>query len=127
RGETAVPVQIWRAGKIVDLTVRSGPLGIQLSPRPAAEAIRAKRVGDRALETSRGSTFARLPGTRIETEAIARLFAEPMVLLGADASAQRLRQLAAADQLRQFRYLHLATHGVVNNQVPLYSALILAQ
>src|SRR5207253_223189 len=72
-------------------------------------------------------TFTPLPGTRIETEAIARLFTESVVLLGSDASAQRLAQLAAKDQLRQFRYLHLATHGMVNHQIALYSALILAQ
>lgn len=125
--EARVPLQVWRAGKVLNVKVRPGPLGAQLSLRPAAEALLAKRAGDQALQTSRGSAFAPLPGTRIETQAIARLFPESVVLLGADASVQRLAQLASANQLRQYRYLHLATHGIVNHQIALYSALILAQ
>src|SRR5207249_447864 len=75
RTEAGVPVQVWRAGKAVDLAVRPGPLGVQLSQRSAAETLLAKRAADRALQTSRDSTFAPLPGTRLETQAIARLFA----------------------------------------------------
>src|SRR5207249_1909989 len=43
------------------------------------------------------------------------------------ASEQRLQQLARDEQLRQFRYLHLATHGDMNTRIALQSALMLAQ
>jgi CHAT domain-containing protein len=127
RTVASVPLQVWRGGKVQDLTVRPGLLGVELSPLTPAEAILAKRSGDRAVQRSRGMPFAPLPGTRIETQAIARLFPESLVLLGADASARRLALLAKADQLRQYRYLHLATHGIVNHRIALYSALLLAQ
>src|SRR5206468_9000453 len=65
RTEAGVPVQVWRAAKVVDLAVRPGPLGVQVSERPAAETLVAKRAADRALQTSRDSTFAPLPGTRL--------------------------------------------------------------
>src|SRR5262249_2417182 len=82
---------------------------------------------DALLERTQGKAFAPLPGTRWEVEAIAQLFPQPEVLLGSKANEQELEQLAAADRLRAFRYLHFATHGVLDDQVALRSALILSQ
>jgi tetratricopeptide (TPR) repeat protein len=122
----SVPVQIWRAGKVLNRVVRPGALGVQFAQRPAGEVLQVKHAGDRAVQSSRGTPFAPLPGTRIEAESIARLLPEPVLLLGSEANVGRLEQLADQEQLRQFRYLHLATHGVANNRIALYSALILA-
>jgi CHAT domain-containing protein len=47
--------------------------------------------------------------------------------MGSQASAQNLEQLASSGGLRTFRYLHLATHGVLDDKRPLCSALVLAQ
>jgi CHAT domain-containing protein/Tfp pilus assembly protein PilF len=93
--------------------------------RRSAQASRALALGDPQF-SGPSTAWPQLPGTRIETQAIAQLFADPVVLLGAEASARRLAQLAAKNQLRQFRYFHLATHGAVDNQVALNSALVLA-
>lgn len=68
-----------------------------------------------------------MAGTRREVEAIARLFQEPQTLLGSDASEQNLQELAASGRLRQFRFLHLATHGEMKDDLPMQSALILSQ
>jgi CHAT domain-containing protein len=124
--KVSVPVQIWRAGKVLNRGVRPGALGVQFAQRPAGEVLLAKRDGDWAVQSSRGTSFAPLPGTRIEAESIARLLPEPVLLLGSEANVGRLGQLADQDKLRQFRYLHLATHGVANNRIALYSALVLA-
>jgi CHAT domain-containing protein len=61
-------------------------------------------------------------------EALAQLFpkADQLQLLGSDASEQRLDELAAG-RLRDFRFIHLATHAVVDSERPMQSALILAQ
>jgi CHAT domain-containing protein len=76
----------------------------------------------------REATFTPLPGTRREVLSISRLFAKkPRLLLGADASEQKLDELAASGGLRQFRYVHFATHGVLDDSRPMQSALILAQ
>jgi CHAT domain-containing protein len=68
-----------------------------------------------------------LPGSRREVEAIARLFEGATLLLGSEASEQRLDDLAAKDQLRKYRYVHLATHGMINAQNARQSALLLSR
>jgi CHAT domain-containing protein len=116
----------------------SGTLFARLRAKRAEAAAprRLLALGDPAFRTAddvtadagaaprRGPAFAPLPGTRREVEAIAALFPEADRLLGADASKA---QLASRERdLGRYEILHLATHGVVNPQVALQSALILA-
>jgi CHAT domain-containing protein len=68
---------------------------------------------------------APLPGTRLEVEAITALFAQSTRLLGSDASRRQLDQLRP--QLKDYRVIHLATHGYADRRTALGSALILAQ
>jgi CHAT domain-containing protein len=86
-------------------------------------------LGDPVFARSGGAKkpFTELPGTRREVEAIARLFDRADRLLGSDASEQRLEALATLGRLKDYAYLHLATHGVVDRQIAMHSALILAQ
>jgi CHAT domain-containing protein len=84
------------------------------------------------LETTRGATFEPLPGSRLEVEAIASLFAgagadQPTLLLGADASERCLDELTESGTLGQYRHIHLATHAVMDDEVAMRSALILSQ
>jgi CHAT domain-containing protein len=74
-----------------------------------------------------GPSFQRLAGSRREVEAIVRLFDAPDELLGSRASEQQLEQLSASGRLQDYRYLHLATHGVLDSKSAMQSALILAQ
>ena len=90
-------------------------------------ALAAQRSADEMLRRTRGPVPAPLPDSRAEVEAIARLFDRPTLLLGSDASEQQLNALAAADALRRFDVLHLATHGVLDDRVALHSALLLAR
>jgi CHAT domain-containing protein len=63
-----------------------------------------------------------LPATEAEVRAISRLFGPGAVLAtGADASEERFKSTAS-----RARSLHLATHGLVNERAPMYSALALA-
>jgi CHAT domain-containing protein/tetratricopeptide (TPR) repeat protein len=75
----------------------------------------------------RSVAYARLPGTRQELLGVARVFPETRLLLGSQASEQNLDRLAASDGLRAYRYLHFATHGVLDDGRPLRSAIILAR
>ena len=72
-----------------------------------------------------------MPGTRREVEALALLFhaagRPTRALLGADASEPELDRLAAAGELGRFAFIHLATHGVIDEGVPARSAVILTQ
>ena len=67
-----------------------------------------------------------LPAHRLEARTLAALV-ETTALLGSAASQQKLAALAAADKLKDFRLLHLATHGQANAVQPKLTALILVQ
>ncbi|MFI5455327.1 MAG: CHAT domain-containing protein [Isosphaerales bacterium] len=75
--------------------------------------------------------FPPVPGTRYEVKALARLFQldnrPTRILLGADASESELDRLAASGELKQFGFIHLATHAVIDEGVPARSAVILTQ
>jgi tetratricopeptide (TPR) repeat protein len=129
-----VPVTVWREGKTLDKELRPGKLGAVLASAPAPQALAAKYEADRWLARSRGGDDGRwdpLPGTRIEAEGLRKLLAgttpEPLVLADSEASEQRLYDLAKSGELGKYRYLHLATHGTVDDRFPLRSAIILSR
>jgi CHAT domain-containing protein/Tfp pilus assembly protein PilF len=69
-----------------------------------------------------------LPGSRLEVQALAALLpGKAEVLLGSDASEQRLDTLAASGKLKDYRLIHLATHGDVYLSQAGWSALLLAR
>lgn len=88
---------------------------------------------DETIARLRSEVYLPLPGTRVEVEVIARLFGSssggsaPTILLGSDAREQRLCAAAAAGELETFRYIHFATHAVVNDRVPMQSCLVLSR
>jgi CHAT domain-containing protein/tetratricopeptide (TPR) repeat protein len=129
-----VAVSVWRAGKTLDKELRPGKLDAVLANDPAPLALAAKYEADRWLAKSRGGDDGRwdpLPGTRIEAEGVRKLLAgatpEPLVLADSEASEQRLYDLAKSGDLGKYRYLHLATHGTVDDSFPLRSAIILSR
>src|SRR5205807_2022706 len=77
------------------------------------------------LAGSRGPVLAPLPGTRREVEAVAALFPQADQLVGADAARPRLAALER--EFGRYDVVHLATHGLVNWEVALESALVLSQ
>ena len=72
-----------------------------------------------------------MPGTRYEVEALARLFQADdrptRTLLQADASEPELYRLATSGELGRYGFIHLATHGVIDEAIPTRSAVILTQ
>jgi len=85
------------------------------------------------LTTARGRSYEPLPATRHEVEAIAALFhvpgdeSRPTVLLGAEASEERLDALSRSGRLARYRYIHLATHGEMDDRRAMNSAMILSR
>jgi CHAT domain-containing protein/Flp pilus assembly protein TadD len=75
--------------------------------------------------------FEPLPGTRNEVEVLSRLFKSDdrptRTLLATDANEPELDRLAASGELVRFGFIHLATHGVIDEAVPARSAVILTQ
>jgi tetratricopeptide (TPR) repeat protein len=125
-----VTVTVWREGvdKPFARTVPPGRLGVVLDRQPARDALADRRKADALLASLRGGGWKDLPGTRVEVALLAGLFGpSATVLLDSAASEQRLDELRAAGRLRDFRYLHLATHGEGNDHRAFESVLILAQ
>jgi CHAT domain-containing protein/tetratricopeptide (TPR) repeat protein len=128
-----VPVELWRDGRSSRRDLARGKLGVVLDPRPAPEAIAANRAINQVLVAARGGSeeFAPLPGTRYEVEALARLFQADhrptRTLLATGASEPALDRLAGSGELGRFGFVHLATHGVIDEDVPTRSAVILTQ
>jgi tetratricopeptide (TPR) repeat protein len=132
-GDKPISVEVWRDGRSSPRNLAPGELGVVLDPRPAPVVIAEQRKLEQVLVSARGGNeqFNRLPGTRNEVEALDRLFNSDdrptKILLGTDASEPEMDRLAASGELARFGFIHLATHGVINEGVALRSAVILTQ
>src|SRR5262249_8492850 len=128
-----IPVEVWQEGHTTKRDLGPGTLGVVLDPRPVALAIRDQRRLDQVLIAARSGPehFQRLPRPRPEVEALARLFQSARrparLLTDTQASEPGLEQLAASGALGRFAYIHLATHGVIDEASPLRSSVILTQ
>jgi hypothetical protein len=127
-GPRKIPVTYWRAGITRQVEVAAGPLGVVFDQRPAREVVLASQAADRVLVGMRGGTHERLPGTRREVEAIAALFPPQGVttVLGENACESTVQELARSGRMKDFRFLHFATHGESDPSNAYRSALILA-
>jgi tetratricopeptide (TPR) repeat protein len=132
-GDKSIAVEIWRDGQPSRREMDSGKLGVVIDSRPAPEAIAADRAIKKILVAARssGDHFDPLPGSRDEVEAIARLFKDngqpTRTLLGAEAVEPEMDRLTTSRELGRFGFIHLATHGVIDEDVPARSAVILTQ
>jgi CHAT domain-containing protein len=66
----------------------------------------------------------RLPYTRKEADAIAKLVAPGQRKIAVDFAATR--RFALSDEMSQFAIVHFATHGILNNKNPELSGLVLS-
>ena len=132
-GEKAVAVEVWRDGRVSSRDLAPGRLGLVLDPQAAPAAIAEGRKLQKVLVAARGggADFVPLPGTRYEVEAVAQIFKSDnrpvRTLLETQASEPELDRIAASAELSKFSFIHLATHGVIDEEIPTRSAVILTQ
>jgi CHAT domain-containing protein len=113
--------------------VLADPVFHQNDPRisPPGES-GAKRVDvasvatdvERSAAESGLADFLRLRFSRYEAEQIIRLAAERKQLKALDFAASRAT--ATSDELGQYSIIHFATHGLINNQHPELSGIVLS-
>src|SRR5262249_39342067 len=89
----------WRDGQTLSARLGGAPLGVSVDERSARAAVRAWRRDQEAV-AQRGTGHKRLPGTRVEVEAIAALVKGSTRLTGSDASEQRLDELRQKGELK---------------------------
>jgi tetratricopeptide (TPR) repeat protein len=132
-GASPIPIEVWSNGVSSRRTVAPGKLGVVIDPRPASVAIAEQRKLKQVLAAARSGEeeFTPLPGTRREVESLALLFKSDgrpaHALMGTDASEPELERMASANELGKFAFIHLATHGVIDERIPARSAVILTQ
>jgi CHAT domain-containing protein/Tfp pilus assembly protein PilF len=103
--------------------IESASRPIDVPSRAFESASRAFESASRAIESaSRGKAIRSLPGTQREADVLKKLFPNAMVLTGDKAQEGVFKEKAGS-----YRYLHLATHGFVNDSSPLLSSVILAK
>ncbi|HEX5965060.1 MAG TPA: CHAT domain-containing protein, partial [Pyrinomonadaceae bacterium] len=78
----------------------------------------------RSASESGGGELMRLHFSRQEADEIARLAGERRNLKAVDFAASRT--MATNDQLSDYRIVHFATHGLINNQHPDLSGIVLS-
>jgi hypothetical protein len=129
-GTEDVAVAVWRDGRnLDDLAVAPGKLDAIISADPPAVALRKARDLNDLTDARVRDGLAPLPATRREVAAIATLLPpeRTTLLLGSRASEQELDALAAAGKLKNYRLVHLATHGTVDPSSAAHSFLSLAR
>jgi CHAT domain-containing protein len=88
------------------------------------ERVTTTRAVTRDNAVAGSVALPRLPASRREAEALAALVAEPQKKVALDFAAQRAAVLN--EVLSQYRYVHFATHGLLDNGHPELSALALS-
>jgi CHAT domain-containing protein/Tfp pilus assembly protein PilF len=72
------------------------------------------------------SRLNNLPGTLTEVKAIGGIVAGSLIYTGADASEMTIKKLSREGQLRKFKVVHFATHGIFIQDMPELSAIVLS-
>jgi CHAT domain-containing protein/Tfp pilus assembly protein PilF len=102
----------------------------RLASSSSAKGQHASPDDDALVEAQRSASesgvgdLRRLRFSREEAEEIARLAGEKRNLKALDFAASRA--VATNDQLRDYRIVHFATHGLINNQHPDLSGIVLS-
>jgi CHAT domain-containing protein/Tfp pilus assembly protein PilF len=99
---------------------------VQSSGKSRAAVEETSPVGDekRSARESGLADLVRLRFSRMEADEIARLAADKMKLEAIDFSANRA--LATSAEIGQYRIVHFATHGLINNLRPELSGVVLS-
>lgn len=87
--------------------------------RPPSNPDLARAAEDFSIES-----FDRLPFTRVEAESIAQFFPKHARRVALDFEASR--DLVESQELKRYRILHFATHGLLNSKHPELSGLVLS-
>jgi CHAT domain-containing protein len=101
------------------------PRLVSVDGRPPVAQTQSELAPNWATRSVLSGDLPRLQGTRNEAMAIAELFADdpPLIALGFEAS----RNSVFASNLRDYRILHFATHGMVDRRSPELSSLVLSR
>jgi CHAT domain-containing protein len=119
-------ISVWRDGKMNTKDVPHGKLGVVLDLDPAPKAIANRReIYTQLAKLTRGGDWEELPGTAAELKGLESLFPRSTIFTRKDANPKKLVELLADGKLKEYAYLHFATHGEGNATLSMQSSLIM--
>ncbi len=114
-----------------DARVKSGKKGNEPATRSLNGASRSHQLKEPAIKTSPAQTgeqepvsIQRLPFTRLEADEILSLVPASASKKALDFDASRVT--ATSPELGEYRYVHFATHGILNSEYPELSGIVLS-
>jgi len=105
-----------------DERVTPGAAGSVAKPRGTFRGIVRRSASDIGLQSNNDSYLERLIYSRKEAEAIVAIAPHTKALLDFQAS----RRMALSPELANYRIVHFATHGFMDNKHPEFSGLVLS-
>lgn len=121
-----ITVQIWRAGRELERTVRTGSLGIQFAALSADRAMAQENRLHKVARLTR-DTMQELPGAAREIAVVSRLFSESTVFAREQATKKNIIAMSESGDLANYDILHFATHGRLDKVRSMNSALLLSE
>lgn len=68
-----------------------------------------------------------LPGTLSEIKAISKIIPNAQMISGRQVTEEQIKKLSDADQLKQYKVIHFAIHGITIPEAPQLTAVVLSQ
>ncbi|HBE04782.1 MAG TPA: hypothetical protein DC049_20230 [Spirochaetia bacterium] len=68
-----------------------------------------------------------LPGTLSEVKSLQAIIPSGKIITGSGVCKKNIRQLSESGELKKYKYLHFATHGIAVPEIPELSALVLSR
>lgn len=84
-----------------------------------------KNMGKIYDKLQRGG-WTNLPGTKVEATAISMLEENSTLITGQEANETRIKKMSKSEELKKYRILHFATHGIAVPEMPELSAIVLS-
>jgi CHAT domain-containing protein len=94
------------------------------TPKPPAAWLNELERAARGVDESERAGFDRLPATRAEAQAAVKFAPAGTSRIALDFAANQTT--ATGGELSQYRYVHFATHGLLNSEHPELSGLVLS-
>lgn len=91
------------------------------------ESLTGKRSTGFAYDQLGYGSWNNLPGTEQEVEAINMIIEGAKVLKGIEVTEEKIKELSRSGELKKYKVLHFATHGITVPEIPELSAIVLSQ
>ncbi len=91
------------------------------------ENISGKRSAGFAYDQLGYGSWSNLPGTEKEVNEIGKIVGNSKIIKGTEVTEELIKELSTKGELKNYKILHFATHGITVPEIPELSAIVLSQ